>query len=230
MTGSPKATPSVSYLASPVARVADARARTGPVERSTDWGTRLTSLRLLVPVAVFSIGLTVYNLTVKLPASAEMQIVAAREEAATLAQEIVDASALESIDQRVLDQQLTAAQDYLIPKREDMVGLVTTIEKTCQQHGWKSEFQAKAASEKAAPAGRYLVLFGTLRLLGFHSDDPNASAYNRLLRVLDQIDQLPYKVEVIGLTAMGERDASVASVSIDLQFWIRKPNDKLPAR
>lgn len=211
-------------------RVSEARAKTGPEERSVDWETRLTSLRLLIPVAVFSIGLTVYNLAVKLPSSAATQIVAAREEAATLAQEIADATALESVDQRILDQQLSAAQDFLIPKREDMVGLVTTIEKIGQQLGWKSEFQAKAGSEKAATGDRYVVLSGTLRLMGFHHEDPNASPYNRVLRLLGQIDQLPYKVEVIGLTAVGERDASVSSGSIDLQFWIRKPNDKLPTK
>lgn len=196
------------------------------------WEARLTSMTSIGIGVALSLILTIHALFVQLPRVALEQVVAAREEAAGLAQDIVNASEYQNIDLAKLSNQVFRAEEFLIPQRENVVSLVAEIEKVCRQSGWKPEISVRAASEKTSPMGKATILPATLRLRNASAPagDAKTSAFDRLLAILSQLDHFPHKVEITSLSAVADRDASVSSAVVELQFWTRKANEKPAAK
>ena len=53
--------------------------------------------------------------------------------------------------------------------------------------------------------------------------------YQRLVTFLDRLDQIPQKVEVVGMSVAAEPGGRF-SAQLDLQLWVRKQNEKSPAK
>lgn len=194
------------------------------------WEQRLTSMTSIGSGIALSLVLTVHALFFQLPKAAMGQVVAAREEAAGLAQDIANASSYQSIDLASLSNQVARAEEFLIPKRENVVGLVVETEKLCRQSGWKPDLVVRTAIEKTRSIDGATILPATLRLQTQPGSEALASSFDRLLVLLSQIDHFPYKVEIVSLSAVAERDASVSSAVIELHFWTRKANEKPAAK
>jgi hypothetical protein len=201
-----------------------------PLSLVEKWERRLTSMTSLGIGIAVCLLLTLHALMLQLPKASLAQVVAAREEAAGLAQDIVDATGSQVVDQASLSNQVARAEDFLIPKRENVVGLVVEIEKLCRLSGWKPDLVVRTSSDRVQTVDGAVILPATLRLHAQPVAEGVASSFERLVSLLSQIEHFPHKVEIVSLSAVAEKESSVSSVIVELQFWTRKANDKAAAK
>ncbi|HAM72611.1 MAG TPA: hypothetical protein DCM86_13295, partial [Verrucomicrobiales bacterium] len=85
----------------------------------------------------------------------------------------------------------------------------------------------KPPVDRLSPVDSVVVHPGTIRL------EPMTAAtgtpYQRLVTFLDRLDQIPQKVEVVGMSVAAEPGGRF-SAQLDLQLWVRKQNEKSPAK
>jgi hypothetical protein len=183
----------------------------------------LTSNACFVLTGAACVVLAGWGLFVQLPRASETRVVAAREQLAALQQKLSDSQALPQVDQGTLSNQVAMAERFLIQKRDDLVPLVSDIERLIRQQGWKGQVSVRPPVERLSPVETVAVHPASIRIepVGNSMVPP----YRRLLSLLERLDRIPQKVEVVGVSVSSE-SAARFSAQLELQLWVRKPNEK----
>ena len=183
----------------------------------------LSSFPFLVGGGFLCIALVSWSLGWQLPRASETRVVAAREEIAELSQKLVDAQNLGEVNQASLSNQLVSAQSYLIPRRDAIVSLISEIERAARHQGWRAEVSAKPSVERLSPTEVVNVYPATVRLLALAGTQ--LPPYQSLINLMEQIEEMPMKVEVVSLVVVSDRGA-FSVPQLELQFWTRKTDEK----
>lgn len=198
--------------------------------RFDNWESVLTGKRFLICLGSLSVLLVLWSLFWELPKASESQIVAARTEMEDLQKNLFDASAYRAVDPVGLSNQLAKAQSFLIPSKEEMVSLVTTMEHVANTNAWKAEITIRGVSESLSPDPSIAVYPAVLKLTAAPDGSEKTTPFSRLMTFLEAFDALPQKVEIVGLSVLSEHDTSVSTAILELQFWTRKSNEKPAAK
>ncbi len=183
----------------------------------------LSSLPFLVGGGFLCLALVGWSLGWQLPKASETRVVAAREEIADLSQKLVDAQNVGAVNQASLSNQLASAQTYLIPRRDAIVSLVSEIERVARHQGWRAEVNVKPSAERLSPTEAVNVYPATVRLQALAGTQ--LPPYQRLINLMEQIEEMPMKVEVVSLVVVSDRGAFLVP-QLELQFWTRKTDEK----
>ena len=187
----------------------------------------LTSLPTVWSVGIASVALVLWVLVAELPRTFEMRLVSARTNLDETQKAAEEASQHGTIDQSVLSNQVARAQRFLIPDRDQFVSLVSDIEKMAKAAGLQADISSSPNVDRTPVAPEVSVLASLLRIQASNAKykTNGVPIYSRLLPFLDKLDQLTNKVEITSMAVVGDRFGAV-SAQLELQFWLRKADEK----
>ena len=187
----------------------------------------LTSLPTLWTVGLTSVALILWVLVAELPRTFERRLVSARTTLDETQKAADEAAQHEAIDHNVLSNQVVRAQRFLIPAKDQIVTLASEIEKMGKASGLQTEMSTLPGGDRGSIVPQVIVHSSLLRIqvLTQKGSTNDLSLFPRLLPLLDKIDQLTNKVEITALSVAADRNGS-ASAQLELQFWIRKSDEK----
>ncbi|MBI3871420.1 MAG: hypothetical protein HY299_23045 [Verrucomicrobia bacterium] len=187
----------------------------------------LTSLPALSSVGAASVGLILWVLVAELPRTLEKRLVSARSSLEETQKAADEAAQHEAIDQAVLNNQVALARRFLIQDKDQLVSLASVIEKMAKASGLQAEVSNLAASERAPIVPQVTIHSSLVRIQPLvQKGRTNATPmYSRLLPFLAKLDELTNKVEISAISVAADRNGA-ASAQLELQFWVRKGDEK----
>jgi hypothetical protein len=179
---------------------------------------------LLAGLMAISLGLLGWSLLIRLPGSTLDLPVSARTRPGlsevTLTETPLEPAAIAELRARV-----KKARQYLIRSGNELVEVVSAIERLALEEGWRAEVSLKPGLPPPEGLNEALLHPATIQLSCLPGEEAAGKpAYHRLLAFLRHLEEMGKKIQLTGLHLQAGADG-LRSAQADFVFWTDTSNE-----